>query len=216
MGGFDQALGGKPLRNLKDVGGSGGGTTGVRCRHRPGDLPRPGRRRDAALRDLPEATDAGVVEGTDQHPILSPEAGDLVGDHGFDSRLLEIEVEEGIRERAECVLEQGHHHSLAALWISPGLVELMCSIERPQGLPVVIPEATLAVGKPLQRVVMEQHDSLVTRHMEVGLEVAIPEIDRTLEGHHRVLRPHSARPAVRKANGVLVRQVGLHQRLRLR
>ena len=69
-------------------------------------------------------------------------------------------------------------------------------------------DAACAVGHAVQVIVVKGEQNAVSRGMNIGLDIAVAEIDRTLKGWHRVFRPCSRAAAMRKGKQPVMLEKG--------
>ena len=131
----------------------------------------------APVRGLAEAARS---ERPDQHPVPGVVDGDEVGEEGHGGVGLEVDVEPGRRERRE-QLGQRRHRLTATDQDAADLGV------RHLGQPALRPR------DPVERVVVEGQQDAVTGGVHVGLQVAVAEPDRVLEGGEGVLEAGDVR-----------------------
>ena len=154
-------------------------------REERGPLGGRGRRRDRPGEPGDRRVPAGGRERPDAHAVVRRRALDRVGDRPDAGPLLDVDVDAQRRPRAEHVLEQGHRLGPA----DPGPAH-----RRPGQLA----DPAGAVGRAVERPVVQRDRDAVRGPVRVGLHPPVPQVDGGLERHHRVLQPVGREPAVRE------------------
>ncbi len=118
---------------------------------------------------------AAAVEGRHQDAVGGPAGKDRLGQRAHRARVLHVDVQDGVRERVQDLLDAGYPVRVG----HPDLGQLLPGQPADRDGP---PRRSRQVG------VVQHHGDAVCRGVHVGLEVAVPEVDGLLERRHRVLQ----------------------------
>lgn len=150
---------------------------------------RPRRDGDTPFTQLPEERETTIRERPDDEPFPGTQSSYDIDERRFDTVRLEVHDHGHIWEGGEHFLEAWDREVVATEGEVSSVVVFVPRIESSELVMGVRRDMTAPVCGPVHDRVVEAHDHVVGRAVEIGLEVAISQVVGALKRDHRVLGP---------------------------
>ena len=144
------------------------------CSYQPGHLTRPHGGTQVGTQLVADVGQAPVGESADADPVDGFGAADDIHQRPHSRVVFGVDVDPDVGPQAQQVFQQRDGFGP----VDTGVAHLG---------PGEIADDAVPVGHPVEGVIMHDHQDTVGGGVDIGLDVAVAEVDGRLEGRHRVL-----------------------------